>query len=125
MPSNHLVKPFDILIIVLLCVVLVAISIMVYSGDEGLAMVEIKTAETRHLYPLDEDRQLTVSGPLGDTVIEIKNRQVRILASPCRGKLCIQKGALENNGDWSACLPNRVYVTIEKNAEEGLDGLSH
>ncbi len=125
MPSYRLVKPFDIAIIILLCVTLVWISKTIYNNGNGSAMVEVKTAKALQLYPLDEDRQITVTGPLGETVIEIANQKVRILSSPCRGKLCITKGSLDSNGDWSACLPNRVYVGIKNKDEEHLDELSY
>ncbi len=98
---------------------------MIYSNGNGSAMVEVKTAKALRLYPLNEDRQITVTGPLGETIIEIANKKVRILSSPCRGKLCIAKGNLDSSGDWSACLPNRVYVGIKNKAEGPLDGLSY
>ncbi len=74
--------------------------------------VEITAADETLLYPLSEDRQVTVDGPLGETHIEIRNGRAYVHDSPCRDKICITTGWLESAGDWSACLPNRVFVSI-------------
>ena len=63
-----------------------------------------------YLLPLDEDRNVSVEGPLGKTFIEIKKGRVRVTGSPCPEKLCVGQG-------WAAsgaliCIPNKVVITI-------------
>lgn len=74
--------------------------------------------------PLNQERQLDVHGPLGDTRVEIHGGKVRVLDSPCPRKICISMGVAYRSGDLLACVPNRVVVRIEGEAEEGYDLLS-
>jgi hypothetical protein len=60
--------------------------------------------------PIDRDKTVSVEGPEGKTVIEIKDHKVRILDSPCPNKLCIKQGWVENGA--IICVPNRVTVMI-------------
>ena len=63
-----------------------------------------------YILPLDEDRTVSVEGPLGKTLIEIKERRVRVTDSPCRNKLCIRQGWVRSGT--IICLPNRVVITV-------------
>ncbi len=63
-----------------------------------------------YVYPLNTDRQIPVTGPLGTTHVEIRDNRVRIFESPCTTKRCVRQG-------WHVkgsviCLPNRVTVTV-------------
>ncbi|MGE5552493.1 MAG: NusG domain II-containing protein [Betaproteobacteria bacterium] len=40
--------------------------------------------------------------------------RARVIASPCRDKICIRFGWLAKLHDLSACIPNRVLVTVEE-----------
>lgn len=60
--------------------------------------------------PIDEEKTVSVKGPHGNTIVEIKNHKVRIIESPCPNKLCIQQGWIESGA--VVCLPNRVVVII-------------
>ncbi len=61
---------------------------------------------------LRHDQLITISGPLGDSLLEIQGGRLRFRDSPCRGKQCIHSGWLSRAGDFAACLPNRVSVTL-------------
>ncbi len=61
--------------------------------------------------PLNNDAIIAVKGINGDTVVEIKNRKVRIKESPCPNKICIHNGWMDRGA--VVCLPNRVTVFIE------------
>lgn len=63
-----------------------------------------------YVLPLDKDRIVSVEGPNGKTIIEIKNRKVRITDSPCPNKLCVEQGWINSGG--LVCLPNKVVITI-------------
>ncbi len=77
-------------------------SLLVYAGDT-LAFTA----------PLDQDRQIELHGPLGDTLIEVVAGKVRVISSPCSRKICIGMGAIQRSGDLLACVPNRVVIRIE------------
>ena len=63
-----------------------------------------------YVLPLDKDRIVSVEGPRGRTIVEIRNHRVRIADSACPNKLCIKQGWIDSGG--LVCLPNKVVVTI-------------
>ncbi len=63
-----------------------------------------------YMLPIDKDRTVSVEGPEGKTVVEIKGHRLRVTKSPCHNKVCIQQGWIESGA--IVCLPNRVVVTI-------------
>lgn len=122
---RSIVKPFDYVLIIVICAAIAVLSFSVYHDDTQPFMVSVKTESGLSLYRLDQNRRLAVKGPIGTTLIEIVDAEVRVVSSPCRDKLCVLKGTLKKNGDWTACMPNRVYVSIQGKVEEGLDEFSY
>lgn len=61
---------------------------------------------------LAEDRQFSVMGPLGATVIAIQKRRARIVQDPGRQRICVRQGWLEHAGDIALCLPNRIAIEL-------------
>lgn len=55
------------------------------------------------------DRIVSVPGPLGDTLVEIRAGQVRVRADPSPRQLCVRQGWL-SPGEAAICLPNKVSV---------------
>jgi hypothetical protein len=110
-------------------------------GNNVSAVQFIVRGETLHsvsgvgketwIYPLDKTVQLDIPGPLGNTVVELKDGQARVISSPCTNQSCVVSGAIHSRGQWIACLPNRVFVSVEpvnaadqsaEKAETELDG---
>ncbi len=63
-------------------------------------------------FSLLRDHTLSVEGSLGESLIRIKNGKVAFIQSPCKNKQCIHKGWLSKNGEASACLPNRISLSV-------------
>lgn len=61
---------------------------------------------------LAEDRKITVTGPLGATVIAIDKRRARIVQDPGGQQICVRQGWLEHAGDIALCLPNRIAIEL-------------
>ncbi|MEK6749041.1 MAG: NusG domain II-containing protein [Pseudomonadota bacterium] len=61
---------------------------------------------------LQRDVLQKFTGMLGESEIEIRDRRIRFRASPCHGKQCIHMGWARRGGEFIACLPNRIAVTI-------------
>lgn len=55
------------------------------------------------------DREITVPGPLGTTLVEIKGGRVRVKSDPGPHQICVRQGWLMP-GQVAICLPNRVSV---------------
>lgn len=78
----------------------------------GKAEVFISGADGDFLYSLDDNEVIEVHGPIGVTIVEIHNREVRVLDSPCPDKLCVYSGVLTKLRRWTACAPNGVTVVL-------------
>lgn len=85
--------------------------------EGGIVHIEVN-GRSVYVLPIDKDRTVSVEGPEGKTVIEIKDHRIRVTESPCRNKLCIQQGWIGSGA--IVCLPNRVIVTIG-NHEDGFN----
>jgi len=84
-----------------------------WSPDEQARYVQIQAGDAEPIAAeLSPDRILQVHGPLGDSVIEIKESQVRFLESPCTGQQCVHSGWLSAAGELAACLPNRISIQL-------------
>ena len=64
-------------------------------------------------WPLRLDSQLSLQGPLGRTVVEVRDGRARIAADPSPRQYCVQQGWLRGAGSTALCLPNRTAITLE------------
>jgi len=102
--------------------IVAASAIWAYGPQSGDAKVVIKAQGGEWIYPLSIDREIKVPGPLGDTLVGIHDKTVRIEDSPCPNKTCVAAGAISKAGQWIACLPNQVLVRVEGGSEDaGID----
>ncbi len=62
--------------------------------------------------PLDYNKRIEIEGRLGTSIIEIKDRQVRFIDSPCQSKRCVIEGWLSRDHETTACMPNGVSLQI-------------
>lgn len=92
-------------------------------ADSGSSLIRIVTEEGDYLYPLNQDRLVTVSGPQGNTVIAIHEGKARIVSSDCPNKICMNS-EIDSYPGTLVCLPNRVIVTIE-NSQGAVDAASY
>lgn len=110
-----------------LLLTLVVVALIVVPGmiaNQG-AEIEIRAGDrVAGRYSLDTDRRIEVEGPLGRTVVEIKDGQARIVASPCPHKFCTRMGAVTREGGLVACVPNRVVIGMAKQPPNGLDAVT-
>lgn len=61
---------------------------------------------------LSRDQNIEVPGPLGISVIAIKDRRVRIASDPSPRQYCVRQGWLQQAGEIALCLPNQVSVEL-------------
>lgn len=106
-------KPLDIPVIVLALLLCMAVAAAVYSGGTSSSRVIVRGPDRTWIFPLDAEEELTVAGAIGETVIKIQKRTAAIVSSPCGGQTCVAAGELHKNGQWAACLPNRVFLLVE------------
>jgi hypothetical protein len=115
------VRAPDLFIAALGMALIVFFSFRVYAPGGAAARLVVEGDGRRWDFPLDAVETLSVSGPLGDTVVELRGRRARVISSPCPNQNCLAAGAIHRHGQWIACLPNRVMVRVESGAREGQD----
>jgi hypothetical protein len=102
-------------------------ALIIYRNPGGGSRIVLRGPGKSWVYPQNQNTAelVSVAGPLGDTVVELRDGRARILSSPCANQLCAASGAIHARGQWIACLPNQVLVTVEaadsKDAEDTLD----
>ena len=121
--SRIRIKPLDVLIVAASLAALMVLSVLVYGGAPSETLVV--TADTGEwVYPLSISRTVEVPGKLGVTVVTIDHGQARIIDSPCVNKLCVASPPIGKTGEWSACLPNGVFIRIEgAKKTDGIDAV--
>ena len=112
------VRPLDVIAVIIAVGAVVGVTIFAYGERTPGSEVRIEGDGGVFLYTLDQPREVTVTGPIGETVVQISDGRVRVVSSPCRDKICVAAGWLESGGQWAACLPNRVFVRVEGSSHE-------
>jgi hypothetical protein len=61
-------------------------------------------------FPIDVNRTVTLHGPYGKMVVEIRDRKVRMKEAHCPNLLCVKEGWISKGV--IVCLPNKVVITV-------------
>ena len=103
------------IVIIMLAIGLTAFSAFIsYIKPANTIQVTIEGPGQRWIFPLDAEETVNVKGPLGNTVVRIHENEVWVDSSPCINQTCVAMGHARLNGDWAACLPNKVFLIIER-----------
>jgi len=116
------VKIIDIVLIIIVLAIAVYSGFSIYGNQGRTLSLVIEAPSGAWIYDLKTDRTVKIPGALGNTTVEIAGGKARILDSPCPNKTCVAAAPLSRQGDWSACLPNKVILRV-KGGDLGGDGL--
>jgi hypothetical protein len=115
-------RPADAAVFVVVFAVTAICALKVYGGSRDGVRLYIRGTGGSWVYPMDRTGRVEIPGPLGRTVVELSGGGARVVSSPCTNKTCILSGTIHRRGQWVACLPNGVSLTIEgENTEPDLD----
>jgi hypothetical protein len=112
------IKPFDLAAVGLSAALIVSSAFVVYTAKKDSRQVIVRGTEGAWVFPLNAAETIRVKGPLGDSVIEIREGQARFLSSPCINQTCVAAGHIHRQGQWTVCLPNKVFLYIEGTNDE-------
>jgi hypothetical protein len=104
------------------CVVLLVMKL--WSGDLADKAVIRSGGKVFREVTLSKNQQIEVPGPLGISVIAIKDRRVRIASDPSPRQYCVRQGWLQQAGEVALCLPNQVSVELT-GSHKRYDSLSY
>jgi hypothetical protein len=123
---SHLahIKLGDSLILLLGCLFTVWLTAAVWHGGVADKALIRSGGKIFREVPLNHDTEISVPGPLGTSIISIRNRQARISADPSPRQYCVRQGWLKNAGEIAICLPNEVSVELT-GGEKKYDSLNY
>ncbi len=115
-----LIRPFDIIIVVLLLALAAGLALKGFRFKSKRYVVITREGNTEGEYPLDKDRLIKLDHNI---VVEIKDNKVRVKSSPCRNQICVKQG-------WSSsqpiiCAPEKLSVVIKSEDSEEEMLISH
>lgn len=70
-------------------------------------------------------RDIAIEGHRGVSLLRTEAGRLRFVDSPCRNRVCIHRGWLNTAGDSTACLPNRVSVSLRGSGVAAVDAVNH
>jgi hypothetical protein len=119
-------KIFDFFILGFAAAVSIYSGVRIYGGSVSSVHLTLKGEGGSWIYPMDKNEQLEIRGPLGITTVELKEGRARVISSPCTNQNCVAAGTIHGKGQWIACLPNGVFLSVEgvpSGEAGGLDAL--
>ena len=96
-----------------------------FQGTEADYAIILVAQQPPQYVRLNQTQKITVSGRIGNTLIEVAPGQIRFLAAPCRGQYCVHAGWLKHGGDFVACLPNQVSIELVRQTEPQFDAIAY
>ncbi len=121
---NKLIKPLDLLLIVLLLLGGTGFWLYAKHSTQGATAVIYINGEIHQSIELEkvaEAYELELPCSPKATLL-VENGTISFAKADCGDKVCINTGKLTKRGDAAACLPAKVVVTI-KNGEKQLDAM--
>jgi len=61
---------------------------------------------------LNINNTYTVKGNLGDVLIEVKDKKIKVLEETSNYHLCSKQGYISKVGESIICLPNRIIISL-------------
>ncbi|MCR5289892.1 MAG: NusG domain II-containing protein [Treponema sp.] len=112
------IKPVDIILLIVFLVITAFSIFLLRNKKNGTAKLLISTPGAEYVYDLSVDRIIKIEGIIGTSIIKIQNGSAHFEDSPCPGKTCVQCAPIRDNLEWTACLPNQVFIRIERQNED-------
>jgi len=101
---------------VLLGALLVGVSFpLLWAGGKAERAIVRLDGKVVAEFPLSAPRRYAVTGPLGETLIEIAPGRARVLSDPGQRQYCVQQGWLTRPNAIAICAPNHVSLSLSGN----------
>ena len=92
------------------------------TGTGAQAVVTVDGQEVGR-YPLRKSGTFPLNG--GSNILVVENGEAWVSDADCPDKVCMGMGKISRNGEFIACLPNRLLIVVEGAAEQSpVDGMT-
>ena len=117
-------KLFDYIFIIVSLAAIAFSFDAIRSVGHSKPVVVITSPSGEYVYSLDSNAQYEIMGKLGVSKIVVHNGSAYFADSPCPNKTCVQCAPISRNGEWTACLPNGVFIRVENSGDSSLDAVA-
>lgn len=115
-----------IILIAVLCCIFLFLNGQKETGHIAVVYQNGKMVDKIDLNGVTTPYDLHFENERGDyNVVHVERGGVSIIAASCPDKLCMHVGKIKNSGLPITCLPNKLVVQIEADAEGGMDAVSY
>lgn len=112
----------DIKLTVILLLIVVCIFIFINVTKKEGSMAEVYYEDELLLtIDLNIDGEYTVDGDLGDVVLEVMDKKIRVKEENSPKNICSKEGFISDSSRTLICLPNKIIVKIL--GENDIDGV--
>lgn len=105
-------KPGDVLTMALGILLTGALAHTLWQGGVADQVVIRSGGKLYRSVALSRNQEISVPGPLGNSLVVIRDRQVRIAVDPSPRQYCVRQGWLRHAGESAICLPNQVSIEL-------------
>ena len=113
----------DVIVIsfVIMLAILIGVVFWMKTGTEqGNVVAVYQEGEKIHELSLDKDTEVLIENDYTNKLI-VRDKKVAIVESDCPGRDCVHSGWISGKGRSLVCLPNRVEIRIEGDADSEVD----
>ena len=113
----------DVIVIsfVIMLAILIGVVFWMKTGTEqGNVVAVYQEGEKIHELSLDKDTEVLIENDYTNKLI-VRDKKVAIAESDCPGMDCVHSGWISGKGRSLVCLPNRVEIRIEGDADSEVD----
>lgn len=112
----------DIKLIIVLFIIIGCVFIFINVTKEDGSMAEVYYEDEKILtIDLNIDREYVIDGELGDVVLEVKNRKIRVKEENSPKHICSKEGFIGDSSRTLICLPNKIIIKIV--GDNDIDGV--
>lgn len=111
--------------ILFLFLISISIAGLVYTREalsQGSDVVVELDGRPLYTLSLNVDEEISIEGAHGLTVLEIKNKQVRMKEADCPNHICVKQGWLSKGT--IVCLPNRLVIIVGSGTRKDIDAIT-
>lgn len=120
-----MIRAADVLLIALALTVEVVFISRYWTGREAGSSATVHSPSGALRVSLKKNQRFTVEGAIGPSQIEVRDGKIRFVNSPCTRKICIRSGFHQHTGSSTACVPNRISLSVDGNRADGFDAMNH
>lgn len=112
----------DITLVSILFVVILVILVFINVTKKEGTTAEVYYEDEKILtIDLNIDKEYIVKGKLGDVVLEVKNKKIRVKEENSPNHICSKEGFIGDSLKTLVCLPNKIIIKIVGSNE--IDGV--